>query len=184
MYRRSPSQDAPGESVTAAAHRGAIPMAQGQPVLLRAVDCQREPKVGDKVNFDVEPVKLDTGHRELLMLPWNTMKQWYLLLMEGTIRDPNQNELQRKCCQNHTPSARSWRRPVFLFSPGGWHRSAEGNQCEAWREWLVSGCLGLGDKYPWNSTTDLMELFQDTKLGPLSNFPKDFKCVLLLDSCC
>jgi hypothetical protein len=44
--------------------------------------------------------------------------------------------------------------------------------------------LGLGDKYPWNSTTDLMELFQDTKLGPLSNFPKDFKCVLLLDSCC
>eukprot|EP00438_Fugacium_kawagutii_P001235 Skav223431 [mRNA] locus=scaffold350:518106:521308:+ [translate_table: standard] len=30
-----------------------------QPVLLRAVDCQREPKVGDKVNFDVEPVKLD-----------------------------------------------------------------------------------------------------------------------------
>ena len=30
-------------------------------MLLRAVDCQREPKVGDKVNFDVEPVKLDTG---------------------------------------------------------------------------------------------------------------------------
>ena len=78
MYRRSPSQDATGESVTAAAHRGAIPMAQGRPVLLRAVDCQREPKDGDKVNFDVEPVKLDTGdtgHRELLMLPGNTMKQ-------------------------------------------------------------------------------------------------------------
>ena len=30
-------------------------------MLLRAVDCQREPKVGDKVNFDVEPVKLDRG---------------------------------------------------------------------------------------------------------------------------
>lgn len=36
-----------------------------QPVLLRAVDCQREPKVGDKVNFDVEPVKLEDGTVQL-----------------------------------------------------------------------------------------------------------------------
>ena len=32
---------------------------RGQPVLLRAVDCIREPKVGEMVLFDVEPVKMD-----------------------------------------------------------------------------------------------------------------------------
>ncbi|CAK9030122.1 unnamed protein product, partial [Durusdinium trenchii] len=39
-----------------------------QPVLLRAVDCIREPKVGEMVLFDVEPVKMEDGTVQLKAL--------------------------------------------------------------------------------------------------------------------
>ena len=45
-------------------------------MLLRAVDCQREPKVGDKVNFDVEPVKLDRGGLGGFLSDESIRKSW------------------------------------------------------------------------------------------------------------